>query len=330
MLNPASNMQAVAAEILGQANGRLGFGCSPLYGGRTRQQSLKILQAAVAEGINYFDTARMYGDGEAEFLLGEVLPRDRSKFIITSKAGILPPRKSLPGKLFRKLNTIAHHAPGIGRIIPEPPHPQPIHPAFSSAQLRKSLEATLRGLKTDYVDIFLLHECSFVHATNPETLDLLSEFQKEGKIRTYGSATSIETTRALATRPSTLMPMLQFKSNAWEREAAALRSGGRSPFVTHTTMGPDFRGFIVRLKAEGTLRQRAIALDIDPDDNSSLAVLLLAHSLRSNPKGAVLFSTTKPLHLQATLKADQIAHDRIDDIEKLVDEDIVTRPLLVR
>ena len=50
--------------------------------------SLRLLETAIDCGITYFDTARMYGLGAAEGLLGEVASRNRHRMIIASKAGI--------------------------------------------------------------------------------------------------------------------------------------------------------------------------------------------------------------------------------------------------
>ena len=69
---------------------RLGFGCSALVGGRTRRESLRLLDAAWDAGIRHFDTARVYGSGDAEELLGSFAGGRRSAMTITTKFGIEP------------------------------------------------------------------------------------------------------------------------------------------------------------------------------------------------------------------------------------------------
>ena len=70
----------------------LGFGCAPLMGRVGRKDSLKALAAAEDAGINFFDTARSYGYGESEGLLGGFLKGRRQSAVICTKFGILPPR----------------------------------------------------------------------------------------------------------------------------------------------------------------------------------------------------------------------------------------------
>ena len=49
----------------------IGFGCSNLFGGKTREEGLRLLEVAYDCGIRHFDVARYYGFGDAEGLLGE-------------------------------------------------------------------------------------------------------------------------------------------------------------------------------------------------------------------------------------------------------------------
>src|ERR1700722_2718455 len=68
----------------------LGFGCAPLMGRVGRRDSLKALAAAENGGINFFYTARWYGYGEIEGLLGAFLKGRRQSAVICTKFGILP------------------------------------------------------------------------------------------------------------------------------------------------------------------------------------------------------------------------------------------------
>ena len=68
----------------------LGFGCGDLSYRIDRRGSLHLLETAIDHGISYFDTARMYGFGRAESILGKLTSRNRRRMIIATKAGILP------------------------------------------------------------------------------------------------------------------------------------------------------------------------------------------------------------------------------------------------
>ncbi len=52
---------------------RLGFGCGDLYGGASRAQSVRLIETALDQGIQYFDLARLYGNGSAEAVMGSIL-----------------------------------------------------------------------------------------------------------------------------------------------------------------------------------------------------------------------------------------------------------------
>ena len=104
-------------------------------------------------GINFFDTANVYGRGAAESFLGDVLSGvDRSSYILATKA-YFPMSDTDRG--------------------------------LSAAQIRKQSEASLRRLRTDYVD---LYQCHRYDEQTPleETMEALSELVREGKARYLG------------------------------------------------------------------------------------------------------------------------------------------------
>jgi len=127
---------------------------NPDWGVNDRNEALNIIQKSLEVGCNFFDTAPGYGGGRSEELLGEGLKSVRKHVIICTKFG--------------------HTAEGVTN--------------FNTEAIRPSLEASMRRLQTDYLDIVLMH--------NPprEMIDgrvstQYEEFEKlkaEGKIRAYG------------------------------------------------------------------------------------------------------------------------------------------------
>lgn len=127
---------------------------NPDWGVSDKNEALKIVQASLKAGCTFFDTAPGYGGGRSEELLGQGLKSVRKNVILCSKFG--------------------HTAEGVSD--------------FSVKAIRPSIEASLRRLQTDYLDIVLMH--------NPprEMLDgrvalQYQEFENlkaEGKIREYG------------------------------------------------------------------------------------------------------------------------------------------------
>ena len=126
------------------------------FGGRTDlATTARILDAARDLGVNFIDTADMYGGhfGASEEVLGEVLQGRRGDFILATKFGINPT--------------------GFKPILADP------------AYVASALEACLRRLRTDTIDLFQLH---FPSATVPilDTLDALDKAVRAGKVRAIG------------------------------------------------------------------------------------------------------------------------------------------------
>src|SRR5262245_12759859 len=139
----------------------LGFGCSALLGPKSRADGLALLEAAYDAGIRHFDVARSYGYGDAEGLLGEFLQGRRHEVTVTTKFG-LQPMKSVArlrtlvgvGRRLMRLSPMLRRALGArARSLVK-------SGAFGVDEARSSLETSLRELKTERIDIYLLHQCS--------------------------------------------------------------------------------------------------------------------------------------------------------------------------
>jgi len=127
---------------------------NPDWGLSDRAEALRIVQASLEAGCNFFDTAPGYGGGRSEELLGEGLRSVRKDVILCSKFG--------------------HTAEGATD--------------FSTGAIRPSIEASLRRLQTDYLDIVLMHNPPR-ELMDGRTASQYEEFEKlkaEGKIREYG------------------------------------------------------------------------------------------------------------------------------------------------
>jgi aryl-alcohol dehydrogenase-like predicted oxidoreductase len=135
----------------------ISFGTWLTVGGAVeRQKAIACIHAALDNGITLFDTANMYGAGEAERVLGEALGtsgRSRDKYLIATK-------------LFN----------------PVPPEPDK---GCSAAQVVKQLDRSLERLGVDYID---LYQCHRYDKETPldETLEALDRAVKSGKVRSIG------------------------------------------------------------------------------------------------------------------------------------------------
>ncbi|MDF2889434.1 MAG: hypothetical protein K0R23_3819 [Lacrimispora sp.] len=111
-----------------------------------RREELDSLKAGISAGMTLLDTAEMYGDGKAEELLGEAIKDfDRSSLFLVSK--------------------VYPHNAGRKNIF-------------------KSCIRTLERLKTDYLDLYLLHWRGSIPLS--ETVECMEQLKKEGKIRRWG------------------------------------------------------------------------------------------------------------------------------------------------
>lgn len=146
----------------------VGLGCMGLshaYGAPTeKQEAIHILQQAAEMGYTFFDTAEVYGSQENphdnEILVGEAFAHKRDQVVIASKFGIQFDTKS-----------------GIV--------PYPLYTDSSAATIRRSVEGSLKRLRTDYIDLYFQHRID-VNTEPEEVAGVMQELIKEGKIRTWG------------------------------------------------------------------------------------------------------------------------------------------------
>jgi aryl-alcohol dehydrogenase-like predicted oxidoreductase len=139
----------------------VGLGCNNFGGRMDADQTAAVVTAAVDAGITLFDTADMYGGqpGLSETLLGQALGKRRDDVVIATKFG---------GDM-RGYNGPDWGVRGSRRYI------------------RKAVEASLRRLGTDWIDLYQLHVPDPVTPIE-ETLAALSEIVAEGKVRYLGSS----------------------------------------------------------------------------------------------------------------------------------------------
>jgi aryl-alcohol dehydrogenase-like predicted oxidoreductase len=125
---------------------------------------VRLLEQAVEMGVNLFDTADTYGEGYGEEILAKALGHERHNIVIATKFGY---------DWYDNIERIGHKE-----------RPQRFEPDF----IRYACEQSLRRLKTEYIDLFQLHNPRIDAIENDEVFDLLDDLVKEGKIRYYGSA----------------------------------------------------------------------------------------------------------------------------------------------
>jgi len=178
-----------------------------------------LLAFAFERGINFFDTADMYTQGESEALIGKALKGKRDRIVIASKAGYrLPARRQLAGKLKPLLRPLVRTLKLKRERMPSSSRGS-LSQDFSSKYLQTAVEGSLRRLKTEYLDILQLHSPPLEVVERGEWLPALEGLQRSGKVRYFGIA--VDTLEAgLAALSYDRVSSLQFRLSLLEPQAA--------------------------------------------------------------------------------------------------------------
>lgn len=280
----------------------LGFGCSALVGGRTRREAVQLLDAAFDAGIRHFDTARAYGTGDAELVLASVAARHRDEISIVTKFGIDPLRSAPPLDAAKQIvRMAARRSSLLVRALRRYGGRTTKRGRFSPEAARASLDASLRALAVDHVDVLLLHDCRAGDWRRPDLLETLDELVSVRRVRAFGTATTFEVTAAIFNGHGRLPTVAQFDDDVLTCNAARFAAIEHGAFVvTHGAFRVAFRPIERILARDAELAAEwSGRLGVDVSQHSVLADLLLAHSLAANPGGIVLFSSGDPGRIAA-------------------------------
>ncbi|WP_428682620.1 aldo/keto reductase [Reyranella sp.] len=180
----------------------LGFGTAGIMGRISRRTGSEALERAHAAGIRHFDTARSYGWGEAEGVVGTVLGKHRREDIrLVTKCGILPVRNS---HLLRLAKSTARWAltlaPGLKAQVRRIASSDALQPAqtYDIAELAGSLKTSLAELGVSYIDDLLLHNFSSDRPGLEEVGAWFRELQRAGIIRRFGFSVEGDLLKGLA------------------------------------------------------------------------------------------------------------------------------------
>lgn len=289
----------------------LGFGCGSVLGRVGRSASLRAMNTAWDEGITLFDTARSYGDGRAESVLGEFLRGKRDQAVVASKFGISPqtgsPLKRMAVPVARA--AIRMKVPGVRRLVRRGSASAAQHGHFTVEGLRESLESSLRQLRTDYLDILYLHEAS---ADSMRQLDLMCELEamtKAGKLRHVGLyAHPAVIAECLAAGPP-IVEAMQFGADPFDPLVATLTGLQRSRplLIGNHPFGGEERVARVRATLKAMSADETVAPELRRKlhnaDWQLLLEAMLGVMLEAMGLDALVFSMMRPEHIRANVCA---------------------------
>jgi aryl-alcohol dehydrogenase-like predicted oxidoreductase len=139
------------------------------YGPTYDRESVAAIHRALDLGVTFFDTADMYGDGRSERLFGETLAGLGGRVVIATKGGY-----------------------DVARGLVKD---------FSRAHLESAVQASLKRLKVDIIDLYQLHNPAIELLRQGEVFEIVEDFQRRGLIRHYGlSVSDVESARLVMAR----------------------------------------------------------------------------------------------------------------------------------
>ncbi|MCP9825032.1 aldo/keto reductase [Synechococcus sp. EJ6-Ellesmere] len=276
---------------------RLGYGCVRLTSCRNLSDAQTLINKVLASNIRYFDTAPAYGQGYSEKILGTCLTKSlvpREEYIISTKLGTWPhgntniptPLALRLKQLARKVNRLragkenAHGLNYPNESVAWQPAANPT--LLSLADARNTVEKSLKALKTDYLDILLLHELLPSSLTD-KAKDYLFTLRTQGIINRLG----------IAANGSNYLSHTQGDFSGWD----VLQYEYGANWPAHDTLKNQFP--LMHHVIHSCVGKRRFG-DLLPTES-------LKKTIQQFPQGTVLFSSLNPEHIRQNALIANIA-----------------------
>ena len=293
-------MQMTTLGRTGISTSVVGFGCAGLFGLPGARERRAVLDAAYDHGVRHFDTAPMYGLGRCEPELGAFVRGRRAEVTIATKFGIEPSLAGrVAGRVQRPIRAVLARSPRANANLKESgrgPGSGPTggvlyaDPGFSAASAAEGLQHSLRRLGTDYLDLLMLHEpVGRPIADVDELAGFLDDQCRAGTIRSWGLAGDLAGLAGDADRLFGRAPVAQHPGDVTEPPPA-------DDDRTHITFGtltralPALRSYLADHPGQAADWSARLGRSFDDD---ALGAVLLQATIRQNPYGITLYTTTR-------------------------------------
>lgn len=275
---------------------RLGFGCVAVSALQSAGAARRLLESVFELGIRHFDTAPLYGQGYSERVVGDFLRDKRDRVTVATKFGLsLPLRPLLPPSLALPLNYARRHIAskkgkpaGLEQSLRafEANEAQPLLAprCIKRADIEASFERSTRSLRTDYFDLYLLHE-GLPSFLDDAAFDYLLGLKNKGRVHRIGLAAGGHNYLSLDPAQLEGWDVLQYEFGpAWPGNSVLLE---RFPDQLHI--------FHSCLKGLPDTARLGI-------DRADLPGRILAECLAAHSTAKVLFSSTNLRHIRDNLR----------------------------
>lgn len=297
----------------------LGLGCMGMSFGygetKDEKEMITLIHRAKDLGIDFFDTAEVYGPFINEELVGKAIKPFRNEVVLATKFGV--------------------RIEGAKKIVDS-----------TLNKIRESLEGSLKRLQTDCIDLYYQHRVD-TNVPVEEVANLMSEFYKEGKIKAWGmSEAGVQSIKkAHAVFP---LSAVQSEYSLWwrepEKELLKVLKELNIGFVPFSPLGKgflagkfdanstfennDFRSQVPRFKSENLKANLDLVYaleDIAKAKNATLAQIALAWVLAQKTFIAPIFGTTNLRRLEENINAVNIdfTQEELNHLKSILEKIII-------
>lgn len=286
-------------ETTGRSGGGIGFGTATVMRLPTARQQRSIISAAWDLGFRHFDTAPLYGLGEAEKRLGEVLRTRTENHTVYTKVGLAPALPArLIGRMQQPLRLLLQRVPhlrgfarraaaGTVRAVP-----------MDGPSVWASLEGSLRRLHRERVDGMLIHDRSSGDIAHG-AVQALEKAQESGLVVDLGAAGARRHVAQLLQGVSSRFSVAQVPGGG-----ADLIQQPAPRVIVYGVLGGHLPTIFAAVDRNVDLRRRTeSALDLPLRSRVDIAAALLRLELGRDDSDLILVSSTSAAHLRELYRA---------------------------